>query len=264
MTRVAINGAAGRMGRNLVRACLDDPALELAAAFEHGAHPALGRDAGELAGQDRAGVALGADLSAARFDVIVDFTRPEVTLELLEFCCAEGVAVVIGTTGFDDAQKAGLDAAAHEIPIVFAPNMGVGVNLMFDLVASAARTLGSDYDIEVIEAHHRHKVDAPSGTALRLGEVAAAARGARLEDRAVYARQGRTGERETGTIGFATVRGGDIVGEHTVVLAGDGERIEITHRAGSRRLFARGAMRAAGWIAGRRAGLYGMNDVLGL
>ncbi|MDX1609377.1 MAG: 4-hydroxy-tetrahydrodipicolinate reductase [Halofilum sp. (in: g-proteobacteria)] len=264
MTRVAINGAAGRMGRNLVRACLEDPALELAAAFEHGAHPALGRDAGELAGQDPAGVALGADLSAANFEVIVDFTRPEVTLELLEFCCAEGVAVVIGTTGFDDAQKGGLDTAAREIPIVFAPNMGVGVNLMFDLVASAARTLGGDYDIEVVEAHHRHKLDAPSGTALRLGEVAAAARGERLEDRAVYARQGRTGERETGTIGFATVRGGDIVGEHTVLFAGDGERIEITHRASSRRLFARGAMRAAAWIAGRPAGLYGMHDVLGL
>ncbi len=189
---------------------------------------------------------------------------PEVSLELLEFCCGEGVAVVIGTTGFTDAQKARIDDAAREIAIVLAPNMGVGVNLMFDLVAQAARALGEDYDIEIVEAHHRHKVDAPSGTALRLGEVAAEGRGVQLAERAVYQRHGHTGAREAGTIGFATVRGGDIVGEHSVVFAGEGERIEITHRASSRHLFARGAMRAAGWVAGRPPRLYGMPDVLGL
>lgn len=264
MTRVAINGAAGRMGRNLVAACLDDPALELAAAFEHGAHAALGRDAGETAGHDAAGVAISSDLASAPYDVLIDFTRPEVTLGVLEYCCSEGIAVVIGTTGFSDEQKSELRSAAGEIPIVLAPNMGVGVNLMFELVSRAARTLGADYDIEVIEAHHRHKVDAPSGTALRLGEVAAEARETTLPESAVYQRVGRTGEREPGAIGFATVRGGDIVGEHTVLFAGEGERLEITHRASSRRLFARGAMRAAAWVARRTPGLYGMQDVLGL
>lgn len=264
MTRVAINGAAGRMGRNLVAACLDDPALELAAAFEHGAHAALGRDAGETAGRESAGVPISSDLAAAPFDVLVDFTRPEVTLGVLEYCCAEGIAVVIGTTGFSDEQKSELQSAAGEIPIVLAPNMGVGVNLMLELVSQAARTLGLDYDIEVIEAHHRHKVDAPSGTALHLGEAAAEARATTLQDSAVYQRVGRTGEREPGAIGFATVRGGDIVGEHTVLFAGEGERLEITHRASSRRLFAQGAMRAAAWLPGRSPGLYGMQDVLGL
>lgn len=264
MTRVAINGAAGRMGRNLVAACLDNPALELAAAFEHGAHEALGRDAGEIAGCGQAGVPVSADLGCATFDVVIDFTRPEVTLELVEFCCAEGIALVIGTTGFDDTQKADIEKAAREIPIVLAPNMGVGVNLMFDLVAQAARALGTDYDIEIVEAHHRHKLDAPSGTALRLGEVAADGRGVRLDDCAVYQRQGHTGAREPGAIGFATLRGGDIVGEHSVLFAGEGERIEITHRASSRRLFAQGAMRAASWIPGRAPRLYGMHDVLGL
>lgn len=264
MTRVAINGAAGRMGRNLVAACLDDPALELAAAFEHGAHPALGRDAGETAGHDAAGLTISSDLAVAPFDVLIDFTRPEVTLGILEYCCAEGIAVVIGTTGFSDEQRAELEAAATEIPIVLAPNMGVGVNLMFELVSQAARTLGLDYDIEITEAHHRHKVDAPSGTALRLGEMAAAARGTSLDESAVWQRRGRTGEREAGTIGFATVRGGDIVGEHTVMFAGEGERLEISHRASSRRLFAQGAMRAAAWLPGHSPGLYGMQDVLGL
>lgn len=264
MTRVAINGAAGRMGRNLVAACLDDPALALAAAFEHGAHPALGRDAGETAGRDAAGVTISSDLASAPFDVLIDFTRPEVTLGILEFCCAKNIAVVIGTTGFSDEQQSELQAAAGEIPMMLAPNMGVGVNLMFELISQAARTLGLDYDIEIIEAHHRHKVDAPSGTALRLGEIAAEARETSLTDNAVYQRHGRTGERERGAIGFATVRGGDIVGEHTVLFAGEGERLEITHRASSRRLFAQGAMRAAAWLPGRSPGLYGMQDVLGL
>lgn len=264
MTRVAINGAAGRMGRNLVAACLDDPQLELAGAFEHGASDALGRDAGELAGRDPAGVTITADLASTNCDVVIDFTRPDATLGLLEFCCSEGIAVVIGTTGFTEEQHARLRDDAKEIPVVLAPNMGVGVNLLFDLVAQAARALGEDYDIEVVEAHHRHKVDAPSGTALHLGEVAADARGQSLDECAVYARQGQVGERERGRIGFATVRGGDVVGEHTVLFAGEGERIEITHRASSRQLFARGAMRAAAWIKGRPAGLYGMQHVLGL
>lgn len=264
MTRVAINGAAGRMGRNLISACLDDTALDLVAALEHGAHEALGRDAGEMVGRDAVGVAVSSDLAAAHCDVIIDFTRPDATLGLLEFCCSEGIAVVIGTTGFTEEQRARLDDAATEIPVVFAPNMGVGVNLMFELVSQAARTLGADYDIEIVEAHHRHKVDAPSGTALRLGEVAAEARGESLDSCAVYAREGQVGERERGSIGFATVRGGDVVGEHTVLLAGEGERIEITHRASSRQLFARGAMRAAAWVVGRAAGLYGMQHVLGL
>jgi len=264
MIRVAINGAAGRMGRNLVAACLDDPELQLSAAFEHGASDALGRDAGELIGRDPAGVEITADLAAARCDVVIDFTRPDATLGLLEFCCSEGIAVVIGTTGFSEEQLARVREDAAEIPVVLAPNMGVGVNLVFDLVAQAARTLGRDFDIEVLESHHRHKVDAPSGTALRLGEVAAEARGQSLAECAVYAREGQIGERAPGEIGFASLRGGDVVGEHTVLFAGEGERIEITHRASSRQLFARGAMRAAGWVCGRPAGLYGMQHVLGL
>jgi len=264
MTRVAINGAAGRMGRNLIAACLDDPDLDLAGAFEHGASDALGRDAGELIGRDRAGIEVISDLAAVTCDVVIDFTRPDATLGLIEFCCSEGIAVVVGTTGFSDEQLARLHEDAGEIPILLAPNMGVGVNLVFELVGQAARALGLDFDVEVIEAHHRHKVDAPSGTALRLGEVAAEARGQSLDQAAVYAREGQTGQRGRGDIGFATVRGGDIVGEHTVLFAGEGERIEITHRASSRQLFARGAMRAAAWIAGRPAGLYGMQDVLGL
>lgn len=264
MTRVAINGAAGRMGRNLIAACLDDPALQLAAAFEHGASAALGRDTGELIGREPTGVVVSAELSSCDCDVVIDFTSPEATLGLLEYCCSEGIAVVIGTTGFDETQLARLREDATEIPVVFAPNMGVGVNLLFDLVAQAARALGQEYDVEVIEAHHRHKVDAPSGTALRLGELAAEARGQALDQCAVYAREGQVGEREPGSIGFATVRGGDVVGEHTVLFAGEGERIEITHRASSRQLFARGAMRAAAWVAGRPAGLYSMQNVLGL
>jgi len=264
MIRVAINGAAGRMGRNLLAATLDDPALELAAALAPPDHDAIGVDAGTLAGREPCGVALTAGPDATQFDVAVDFSRPEGTLALIETCSRHGAPVVIGTTGFSPEQRATIGAAAREIPIVLAPNTGVGVNLVFGLVATAARALGDDYDAEVLEAHHRHKVDAPSGTALRLGEVAAEARGHALGDCAVYSREGHTGERERGSIGFATVRGGDIVGEHTVLFAGDGERIEITHRAASRMVFARGAMRAAGWIARQVPGLYDMQDVLGL
>ncbi len=264
MIRVAIHGAAGRMGHNLVAACLDEPGLELAAALEEGDHPALGADAGELIGRGSAGVAISTRESAPAFDVVIDFTRPEGTLALLTLCRERGAPIVIGTTGFTPQQRADIGAAAGRLPILLAPNMGVGVNLLLGLVERAAQALGDDYDIEVIESHHRHKVDAPSGTALHLGEVAAAGRGRRLEDCSVFNRQGHTGEREQGTIGFSTIRGGDIVGEHTVLFAGPGERVELTHKASSRMVFAQGAMRAARWLPQQTPGLYDMSDVLGL
>lgn len=264
MTRVAIHGAAGRMGRNLLAACLDDPDLELVAAFEHADHPALGRDAAELAGREPAGIVLAADRESESFDVAVDFSRPAAALDLLAECSERGRAVVIGTTGFDPAQKAEIGRHAGAIPIVMAPNMGVGINLAFGLVEATARALGDDYDAEIIESHHRHKVDAPSGTALRLGEMVAAGRNRKLQDCMAPTGHGGGDEREPGQIGFAVVRGGDIVGEHTVLFAGEGERIEITHKASSRRIFAAGAMRAAAWVHGRPAGLYDMQDVLNL
>ena len=264
MTRVAIHGAAGRMGRNLVAACLDDPALELTAALVRPGGDAVGTDAGALAGRPAVGVEVSDRVDPGAFDVAVDFTRPEASLALVEACRDAGRPLVIGTTGFSAEQRAAMGAAAREVAVVLAPNTGIGVNVAFGLVASAARALGDDYDVEVIEAHHRHKVDAPSGTALRLGEAAARALGRDLGECGVYARHGHTGERAPGTIGFSTVRGGEIVGEHTVLFAGSGERIEITHRAASREVFARGAMRAAAWLAGRDPGLYDMQDVLGL
>ncbi|MEX1081299.1 MAG: 4-hydroxy-tetrahydrodipicolinate reductase [Halofilum sp. (in: g-proteobacteria)] len=264
MTRVAIHGAAGRMGRNLLEACIDDPAVELAAALEDVGHPTLGEDAGVLIGRAPLGIPVSSDPSASEFDAVVDFTRPEGALALVEHCRTAGTPMVIGTTGFTPPQRARVAAAANEIPLVLAPNMGVGVNLLLGLVERAARALGDEYDVEIIEAHHRHKVDAPSGTALQLGEMAAAGRGHRLEDRSVFNRQGHTGERARGTIGFSTVRGGDIVGEHTVLFAGSGERIELTHRASSRMVFAQGAMRAAIWLPQQPPGLYDMGDVLGL
>ena len=264
MTRVAIHGAAGRMGRNLVAACREHPELELVAALEHAGHEALGQDAGLLAGLGPLELAVTTDPAAVAFDVLIDFSRPEGTLSMLRVCRERQVPIVIGTTGFDPEQRSAIGAASQYIPLLMAPNTGVGVNVLFGLVEQAARVLGEDYDAEVIEAHHRHKVDAPSGTALHLGEAIARGRGQRLDDHAVYAREGHTGERARGEIGFATVRGGDIVGEHTVLFAGGGERIEITHRASSRMLFARGAVRAAAWMAGQRPGMYDMQDVLGL
>lgn len=264
MTRVAIHGAAGRMGRSLLAACIDDPAVELAAALEEPDHPTLGEDVGALIGRAPVGVVVLSDPAAVQFDTVVDFTRPEGALVLVDHCRAAGTSMVIGTTGFTPSQRARVAAAANEIPVLLAPNMGVGVNLLFGLVERAARALGEDYDVEVVEAHHRHKVDAPSGTALQLGEMAAAGRGQRLEDCGVFNRQGHTGERERGSIGFSTVRGGDIVGEHTVLFAGSGERIELTHRASSRMVFAQGAMRAAAWLPQQPPGLYDMGDVLGL
>ncbi len=266
MTRVAIAGAAGRMGLNLIQACQLNASVELAVATERPGGAAVGRDAGELAGVGSLGVPLVEDLAAVtdRFDVLVDFTAPAATAAHLAVCRAAGKRMVIGTTGLDAAQKAELQAAAAEIAIVFAPNMSVGVNLCFKLAEIAARVLGDSTDIEIIEAHHRHKVDAPSGTAVRLGEIVAAALGRDLAECAVYGRQGHTGPRERKTIGFETIRAGDIVGDHTLMFAGDGERVEITHKASSRMTFASGAMRAAAWVTGKGPGLYDMQDVLGL
>jgi len=266
MTRIAITGAAGRMGRSLIEAVHNTAGLELTVALEHPQSTLLGSDAGDLAGLGRLGVTLGADLAATggEFDVLIDFTRPGPTLSNLEICRSTGRRMVIGTTGFSEAQKAEIAAAADDIGIVFAPNMSVGVNLCLKLLDMAARVLGDEVDVEVIEAHHRHKVDAPSGTALRMGEVVAAALGRDLASCAVYGREGHTGERDRRTIGFETIRAGDIVGDHTVLFAGTGERVEITHKASSRMTFANGAVRAADWLMAREAGLFDMQDVLGL
>ncbi|WP_374510670.1 4-hydroxy-tetrahydrodipicolinate reductase [Niveibacterium sp.] len=262
---VAIAGASGRMGRMLIEATLRDPACSLAAALDLPDSPFLGRDAGELVGIGQS-VAISSDVAAA-FDVadcLIDFTRPEGTLRHLEAARIAGKAMIIGTTGFDAAGKEAIARAAETIPVVFAPNMAVGVNAVFRVLDVAARILASGYDIEIIEAHHRHKIDAPSGTALRMGEVVANAVGRDLESCAVYGREGVTGERPAQQIGFATVRGGDIVGDHTVLFAGLGERVEITHKASSRMPYALGALRAAAFLKGRSAGLYDMQDVLGL
>jgi len=240
--------------------------VQLAAAFDHGGCSLLGSDAGELAGVGRMGVSLASDVAAHTndFDVLIDFTRPEATLAHLAICRKAGKRLVIGTTGFSPEQREEIAAASRDIGIVFAPNMSVGVNLCFKLLDLAARVLGDEVDIEIIEAHHRHKVDAPSGTALRMGEVVANALGRDLKDCAVYDREGVTGERDRKTIGFATIRAGDIVGDHTVLFAGAGERVEITHKASSRLTFANGALRAAGWLMAREQGLFDMQDVLGL
>ena len=268
-TRVAIAGAGGRMGQALIDATLADPAFALTAALEVPGSPALGRDAGERIGR-ATGVVVGADVdaAAAAADVLIDFTRPEGTLVHVAACARQGTAAVVGTTGLSAAQKAEIAEFARTIPVVVAPNMSVGVNVLLKLVELTAQRLGADYDIEIVEMHHRHKVDAPSGTALRLGEAAAAGAGRNLADCAVYAREGVTGEREPGAIGFATLRGGDVVGEHTVIFAGTGERVELTHKATSRQTFAGGALRAARFAAACRAagrpGLYDMADVLGL
>ncbi|HEX4511360.1 MAG TPA: 4-hydroxy-tetrahydrodipicolinate reductase [Burkholderiaceae bacterium] len=266
--RVAIAGATGRMGRMLVEAVIDAPDCRLAGAIDVQGNPALGEDASAFLGR-ASGIAVTADLAAGLGEaaVLIDFTRPAGTLEHLVACRAAGVAAVIGTTGFDAGQKAEIRRFAEALPIVFAPNMSVGVNVLLQLVAQAARALGDEYDVEIIEAHHRHKVDAPSGTALQLGEAVAAAQGRSLQEAAAYARHGLTGPRSSGSIGFASVRGGDIIGDHTVLFAGTGERIEISHRSSSRATYAQGALRAARFAAQRaqegRPGLYDMDDVLG-
>ena len=262
--KVAIAGSSGRMGRVLLDCVANAEDMTLHAALEHDTSPYAGKEASELGGSR--GVTVSSDAAAALkgADVLIDFTRPEGTLHHLELCQPLGVNMVIGTTGFDAQQKAQLGAAAQKIGIVFAPNMSVGVNLVFKLLETAARVLAQGYDIEVIEAHHRHKVDAPSGTALGMGEVVARTLGRDLSQCAVYGREGVTGERDPSTIGFATVRGGDIVGDHTVLFAGTGERVEITHKASSRATFAMGALRAVRFLQQHPAGLYDMQDVLEL
>jgi 4-hydroxy-tetrahydrodipicolinate reductase len=266
MLNIAVTGAAGRMGRNLIQACNENSHCQLGAAIEHESSPFIGGDAGELAGVGTLSRNIVSQLSevADDFHTLIDFTRPEVTLRNLEFCVANNKNIIIGTTGFSDGEKQQIQNASESIGIVFAPNMSVGVNLCFKLLDIAARVLGDDVDIEVIEAHHRHKVDAPSGTALRMGEVVADALDRDLAECAVYGREGVTGERDRKSIGFETIRAGDIVGDHTVMFAGIGERVEITHKASSRMTFANGAIRASLWLEDKNSGLYDMQDVLDL
>lgn len=263
--RVCIAGASGRMGRMLIDAVSTDSRCVLSAALDRADSEWLGREAREL-GWKSDGVTVGADVSAAMraSDVLIDFTRPEGSLAHLHICRELKRGIVVGTTGFDDAGKAAIAAAAKEIPVVFAPNMSVGVNITLKLIEQAARALDADYDIEIVEMHHGQKVDAPSGTALKMGEVAAAARGTTLAADGVLSREGQTGARKRGTIGFATLRGGDVIGDHTIIFAGPGERIEISHKSSTRGNYAKGAVKAALWLAGKPPGLYDMQDVLGL
>ncbi|MCG8085920.1 MAG: 4-hydroxy-tetrahydrodipicolinate reductase [Candidatus Thiodiazotropha taylori] len=266
MTRVAVVGAAGRMGKSLVQAVHETDGLTLGAATERAESGLIGRDAGELAGLGSFGLALVDDLAKVvdEFDVVIDFTTPAATLKHLQICKDAGKQMVIGTTGLSDSDKAALAEAGEKIGIVFAPNMSVGVNLCFKLLEVAAKVMGDEADIEIIEAHHRHKVDAPSGTALRMGEVIADTLGRDLNSCAVYGREGNTGARDSKTIGFETIRAGDVVGEHSVWFAMEGERVEIAHKASSRMNFARGAVRASKWIGSKSNGLFDMQDVLSL
>ena len=263
--RITVAGASGRMGRMLIEAVRASGDCVLAGALDQRGSPAVGTDAAAFLGQS-SGVLITADLQAGLqgADVLIDFTRPEGTLAHLAVCGALGVKAVIGTTGFSEAQKAEIAAHAQRAAIVFSPNMSVGVNVTLKLLELAAKALATGYDIEIIEAHHRHKVDAPSGTALQMGEVVARALGRNLQDCAVYERHGVTGERDPSSIGFATIRGGDIVGDHTVLFAGTGERIEITHKSSSRATYAQGSLRAARFLMAHERGLFGMADVLGL
>ena len=262
---IAIAGASGRMGQMLIEAIQAADDCQLGGALDQAGSPALGLEAGAHTGHP-SGVRITADIwqGLGGCQVLIDFTRPEGTLEHLRACRELGVSLVIGTTGFNAAQKAEIAAAAQDIAIVMAPNMSVGVNVTLKLLDMAARAMATGYDIEIIEAHHRHKVDAPSGTALKMGEVIADALGRDLKDCAVYAREGVTGERDPSSIGFATIRGGDIVGDHTVLFAGIGERIEISHKSSSRVSYAQGSLRAVRFLAGRKAGLFDMFDVLNL
>ncbi|MEA3292804.1 MAG: 4-hydroxy-tetrahydrodipicolinate reductase [Pseudomonadota bacterium] len=264
MIRLALAGAAGRMGAAIIRAVQTHPEVQVTVAMDRSGSDLIGADAGELAGISRLEVPILDSLATAEFDVMIDFTNPGATLQHVEQCRERGARMVIGTTGLSDADRGKIEAAAKEIAIVLAPNMSVGVNLCLGLLQMAARTLGDSVDVEVLEAHHRHKVDAPSGTALRMGEVVADALGRTLEQDGVYCREGVTGERERSAIGFSIIRGGDIVGEHTVMFIGEGERLEVSHKATSRIIFANGALRAAGWLMERKNGLYDMQDVLNL
>ena len=265
MTRIAIVGATGRMGLNLIKATVLHDKTKLTVAIARAGSDAIGKDAGALAGIGTLGINVSDDLAAKLndFDVLIDFTRPDISLKYIEMCRQAGKKIVIGTTGYNDLQKTEIMRAAQTIPVVLAPNMSIGVNLSLKLLEMTAKIM-CDSDVEIIEAHHRHKVDAPSGTALRMGEVVANALGRNLETCAIYGREGNTGERDKKTIGFSTIRAGDIVGEHTVMFADDGERIEITHKATSRMTFANGAIRAATWLANKEQGLFDMQDVLEL
>lgn len=264
MINIAIVGAAGRMGKILIEACAEDENSQLSVATEHPESSLIGADAGEVAGVGKNGVHIVANLNDAPndFDVLIDFTRPEPTLKHLAWCVTNNKSMIIGTTGFSDAEKAEIDAAGEKVSIVFAANFSIGVTLTLKLLEIASRALGDSVDIEVIEAHHRHKIDAPSGTALKMGEVIADTLDRDLKEHGVYSRKGVTGERKRKEIGFQTIRAGDIVGEHTVMFADVGERVEITHKASSRMTFAKGAVRSANWVTKQAPNVYDMQDVL--
>ncbi|WP_413111045.1 4-hydroxy-tetrahydrodipicolinate reductase [Thaumasiovibrio sp. DFM-14] len=266
MVRIAIAGAAGRMGRNLIKAVHLSDHAELGAASERSESSLIGCDAGELAGVGRLGIPIVDDLAKVvdNYDVLIDFTAPQATINNIALCQQYKKRIVIGTTGFNDGERQFIDDAATDVPLIMAPNYSVGVNVVFKLLEQAAKVMGDYCDIEIVEAHHRHKVDAPSGTAIGMGEAIAGAMGNQLSDVAVYAREGITGERSRDEIGFATIRAGDIVGEHTAMFADIGERVEITHKATDRMTFANGAVRAAVWLAKRPANFYTMQDVLDL
>ena len=263
---IAVCGAAGRMGKTIIEICNDTDGIDVSAAVENPASPQIGGDAGEVAGIGRNNVAIVSSIGdiTGDFDVLIDFTTPAATLENIQSCRASGKRMVIGTTGLDEKQKDIVRSAGEEIAIVFAPNMSIGVNLVFKLVRLASEIIGNDTDIEIVEAHHNQKKDAPSGTAVRLGEIVAEVLGRDLKDCAVYGRQGQSAVRDRKTIGFSTIRAGDIVGDHTVMFASAGERVEIVHKASSRKTFAAGAMRAAQWIMDKDHGVFDMQDVLGL
>ncbi len=264
--RIGIAGCAGRMGRMLLQTALATDGASLAGGIERTGHSAIGEDIGSLAGGSPIGLVAASDPTAlfAAADVVIDFTSPSTISEHARLATEHATALVVGTTGLEPAHREALAQAARQVPVVVAANMSVGVTLLLGLTRRVAQLLGPDYDIEIVEMHHRHKVDAPSGTALALGAAAAEGRGVALADTAVRVRDGQTGPRPHGAIGFATLRGGDVVGEHTVIFAAEGERIELTHKATSRSIFARGAVRAALWCEGRGPGLYSMPDVLGL
>ncbi len=266
MIRIAVVGASGRMGLCLIKATVLADKTTLTVAVSRPGSAAIHKDAGDLAGIGTLGIAVVDDLSAVldQFDVLIDFTRPETSMDIIETCRKAGKKIVIGTTGYTEAQKASIAKAANDVAIVLAPNMSVGVNLSLKLLEMTAKVMGDYTDIEIIEAHHRHKVDAPSGTALRMGEVIADTLDRNLKDCAIYGREGNTGERNRKTIGFSTIRAGDIVGDHTVMFADEGERVEITHKATSRMTFANGAIRASIWLKDKPKGLFDMQDVLGL
>lgn len=265
--KFAIAGASGKMGRMLLEIILNNPACELVAALDVYQSPYIGNDAGQTFGLEtgiKITYEIAETLEKAKPDFLIDFTRPEGTMQFLPICQELGIKMIIGTTGLNQEQHEKLEAASEEIAIVFAPNMSVGVNATFKLLQIAAQILDRGYDVEIVEAHHKHKVDAPSGTALRMGSIIAKELGSNLEECGVFSREGHTGPRENGSIGFATIRGGDIVGDHTVLFAGMGERIEISHKSSSRQSYAQGAIRAAYFLADKKDGLYDMQDVLGL